>query len=107
MGAGVPVIALGRAVYTLPGMTFQGDLDDFWLEATPADPALFDAFRRVVVERTQINGGFYSKRAVALAVEGAARRLERYAPQAPAVQPAPRTLEREFGLADVLRPLPQ
>ncbi|MFK7851300.1 MAG: hypothetical protein AB8D78_10005 [Akkermansiaceae bacterium] len=25
-----PVIALGKAVYDLPSLTFQGDLDDFW-----------------------------------------------------------------------------
>jgi capsular polysaccharide export protein len=107
MACGVPVIALGRAVYTLPGLTFQGALDDFWLGATPADPALFDAFRRVVADRTQINGGFYGDSAIAMAVQGAARRLEQHAAQAPAVQPSMRPSGRDFGFADDLRPAAQ
>jgi hypothetical protein len=36
----------------------------------------FDAFRRVAVARTQVNGGFFSKSGLALAVEGTVRRLE-------------------------------
>src|SRR5207244_275834 len=79
---GVPVVALGQAVYSLPGLTFQGPLDEFWLHGAPADPVLFDAFRRVVVARTQINGGFYGGRAIDMAVQGAARRVEQLVTQA-------------------------
>ncbi|MBL6750232.1 MAG: capsular biosynthesis protein [Nevskia sp.] len=72
---GLPVTVLGRAVYDLRGLTFQGGLDDFWTQAGPPQRALFDAFRRVVAQRTQINGGFHSAAGLALAVHGAAARL--------------------------------
>jgi capsular polysaccharide export protein len=71
-----PVIAMGEAIYDMPDLTFQGSLDAFWANGTPPDPATFDAFRRVAVARTQVNGGFFSKVGLALAVEGTVRRLE-------------------------------
>ncbi len=74
--SGVPVIALGEALYGLPGLTFEGNLDDFWRHGTPADPVLYDAFRRVVKDRTQINGGFYSASGISLAVERATQRMQ-------------------------------
>lgn len=73
---GVPVIALGSAIYNMPDLTFQGPLDEFWAKGTRPDAATFDAFRRVVAHRTQLNGGFFSEEGVRLAVEGALRRLE-------------------------------
>lgn len=73
---GKPVIALGSAIYDLDGLTFRGDLDDFWDQGAAPDPALFDAFRRVVAARTQVNGGFFSEQALELAVQGAVERLE-------------------------------
>ncbi len=73
---GIPVTAMGYAIYDMPGLTFQGGLDDFWRRRTPPDAATFDAFRRVVAARTQVNGGFYSSMGLALAVNGAVSRLE-------------------------------
>jgi capsular polysaccharide export protein len=73
---GVPVIALGHAIYDMPGLTFQGGLDDFWAQRKAPDASAFDAFRRVVAARTQLNGGFYSKMGLALAVDGAVSRLQ-------------------------------
>jgi len=107
LGAGIPLVALGQAVYALPGLSFQGDLDDFWLGAKPADPALFDAFRRVVAARTQIRGGFYSASGIALAVQGAAQRLQQEAPQAAPAQAAVRPSEPEFAFPSALRPVAQ
>jgi capsular polysaccharide export protein len=75
LGFGVGVKTLGEAIYDLPKLSFQGDLDDFWKSPTPADPLTFDGFRRVVAAQTQINGGFYSREGVQLAVEGTLRRL--------------------------------
>jgi capsular polysaccharide export protein len=72
---GRPVIALGSAVYALPGLTYQGPLDRFWTDATPADPIAVDAFRRVVAARTQVNGGFFSREALGMAVAGVMERL--------------------------------
>jgi capsular polysaccharide export protein len=71
-----PVITLGEAIYDMPDLTFQGSLDAFWTNGVPPDPATFDAFRRVAVARTQVNGGFFSKDGLDLAVQGTIRRLE-------------------------------
>ena len=56
-----PVITLGKAIYNLPGLTFQGGLQRFWNEAAsqPPDLALYWKFRNYVVDHTQLNGSFY------------------------------------------------
>ncbi len=48
LACGLPVIALGKAVYDIAGLTFQGELDEFWNTPTAPDADLFDAFRRVL-----------------------------------------------------------
>jgi capsular polysaccharide export protein len=73
---GRPTIALGHAIYDMPGLTFQGGLDAFWRAGTPPDPALFDAFRRVTVAKSQVNGGFFSREGLELAISGSVKRLE-------------------------------
>ena len=77
MGLNCPTIALGEAIYNLPGLTFQGSLDEFWTAPQAPDMELFRRFRNTVIHSTQINGGFYSKEGIALAVENAIPRLER------------------------------
>jgi capsular polysaccharide export protein len=72
---GIPVVALSPAVFNVVGMTFQDGLDRFWTEGRPADPDLVEAFRRVVIDRTQINGDFFSERGIGLAVASALPRL--------------------------------
>lgn len=76
LALGVPVIALGNALYDLPGLTHQGRLDDFWQAPTPPDPTLFDAFRRVLAARCMIQGGFFSDPGIRLGVIAAVARLE-------------------------------
>jgi capsular polysaccharide export protein len=76
LAQGIPVIALGHAVYNLPGLTFQGALDDFWQMPAPPDAQLYDAFRRVLAARRLIPGGFFSEAGLQLAVEAAVERLE-------------------------------
>jgi capsular polysaccharide export protein len=73
---GVPLIALSQAVFNLAPLTFQGGLDRFWTEAAPADPMLIQAYRRVVIAYTQLNGGFFSDEGITLAVVNAAARME-------------------------------
>ncbi len=70
MAVGCPVIALGNAIYDMPGLTYQGSLDSFWTQATKPDKTLFDAFYSVMIEKTQINGGFYNQKAIKMAVAG-------------------------------------
>jgi capsular polysaccharide export protein len=72
LAAGSPTIALGKAIYDLPGLTFQGSLDEFWRDGQPPDPELYRCFRNTVIHATQINGGFYSGPGMELAVRNAA-----------------------------------
>lgn len=66
---GCPTIALGQAIYNLPGLTFQHGLDAFWRQKTKPNARLFQNFRNVVINHSQINGGFYSKQGILLAIE--------------------------------------
>lgn len=73
---GVPVKALGHAVYDIDGITFQGSLDDFWLDPGGLDAATFAAFRRVLVDRCLVAGGFFSEEALACVTQGVVARLK-------------------------------
>lgn len=78
LSEGRRVIALGRAIYALPGMTFQGGLDAFWNGHDHPDAHLVDAFRRVIAQRTQLRGGIFSAQGRAMAVEAMLGRLKRF-----------------------------
>jgi capsular polysaccharide export protein len=73
---GIPVVVLGHAVYDIPDITFQKGLDAFWQQATPPDRPTFDAFRRVLVEKCLIPGGFFSEEALDKVVQHAIARFE-------------------------------
>lgn len=55
------VKACGKAVYDMPGLTFQGALDSFWRAADDFKPdrKLFVRFRNYLISTTQIHGSFY------------------------------------------------
>jgi len=72
---GKPTIALGWALYGLTGLTFQDGLDDFWSNPGKPDMKLFRNFRDVVIHNTQINGGFYSKSGIQLAIANSIPKL--------------------------------
>jgi capsular polysaccharide export protein len=76
LASGVPVIALGRSVYDLPGLTHQHSLESFWRAPSPPDPALFEAFRRVLAHACLLDGDFFTHDGVARAVGGAVPRIE-------------------------------
>jgi len=76
LAGGLPVMALGKAVYDIAGLTHQGELDDFWRAPTLPDAALFDAFRRVLASRCLIPGSFFNEAGLQLAVDAAIERLE-------------------------------
>ena len=76
LACGLPVIALGKAIYDIAGLTFQGELDAFWTSPAPPDAALFDAFRRVLAARCLIPGSFFNEAGLKLAVNAAVERLE-------------------------------
>jgi capsular polysaccharide export protein len=75
LAAGVPTIALGKAIYNIPDITHQGRLDEFWTRPQAPDPAVYEAFRRVLYDRCLIYGGLASESAVSILVESAVERL--------------------------------
>lgn len=66
---GTPVKLMGRAIYDMPGVVFEGGLDRFWHEATPPNPILVDRLRRYLIEHTQVGGSFYSGEQIKLLEE--------------------------------------
>jgi capsular polysaccharide export protein len=92
---GKPVIALGQAMYDLPGLTYQGDLDRFWTEAAPPDMDLFDALRRVLAAQCMVPGSFFSETGLRMAVAAAVERLE-----AACAYPARRSATDELAVPD-------
>ncbi|MBB4301466.1 capsular polysaccharide export protein [Rhodobium orientis] len=75
MRANCPIKVLGAAVFDIPGLTFQGSLDEFWTKSEPPDPELRDAFVRAVGATIQVKGNFYTKEGRAVAIPEMARRL--------------------------------
>lgn len=58
---GAPTKVCGRALYDLPGLTYQGSLEKFWMSATEAIPNrnLYQRFTAHLIAQTQLNGSFY------------------------------------------------
>jgi capsular polysaccharide export protein len=71
-----PTTSLSDPIYNLPGLTFQGALDDFWEHGQPPDGELFRRFRNAVIHTTQVNGGFYCRNGIELAVRNSVAVLE-------------------------------
>lgn len=71
-----PLAVLGRAIYDMPGLSHQGGLDTFWARPARPDAELFRLFRNTVIHTTQVNGGFYSREGIGLALAGTVSRLE-------------------------------
>ncbi|HEX8389425.1 MAG TPA: capsular biosynthesis protein [Sphingomonas sp.] len=75
LNRGIPVAVLGHAVYDVPGIVHSGPLDAFWTAPSPPDRTLYEDFRRVLIDRCLIAGGYGSDEGVALLVESARARL--------------------------------
>ncbi|MFC3071885.1 capsule biosynthesis protein [Shinella pollutisoli] len=72
---GKPVKTLGSAVFDAPGLSYPGPLDAFWERPTPPDPALVDAFFRLMAAKYQVRGNFYSASGTDAAADAIAERL--------------------------------
>ncbi len=59
---GLPVRALGRAVYDKPGLVSRQTLGDFFRAPTRPDSHSYRLYRDYLLESSQIPGGFYSAR---------------------------------------------
>ena len=73
---GTSVCTLGEAIYDLPGLTHQAHLDTFWSSPTAPEPGLYEAFRRVLVDRCLVRGGLASESAVTVLIRSMLERLE-------------------------------
>lgn len=73
---GSPTMALGRALFNLPGLTFQGSLDQFWTESTVPDANVYKDYRRVLIQNTQINGDFYTHEGIAMTIRNSLEKLD-------------------------------
>jgi len=71
-----PVITLGQAVYDVPGLSFQGELNEFWKQATPPNLALRDAYINAMAATLQVRGVFYRQPGLNAAVVEAVQRLD-------------------------------
>jgi capsule polysaccharide modification protein KpsS len=58
---GTPVKCLGTAIYDIPGLTHQGSLAEFFETPAPVDRALYQRFRRWLLEQNQLNGSVWSR----------------------------------------------
>ena len=85
-----PVKPLGRSIFDMSGLTFQGDLDTFWIDPSVVDRELFVDVQRVFTHVTQIHGGLHSKQGIEIAVSHA----------------MPRLMETDSRLAALLREVP-
>ncbi len=74
--SGVPVMALGKAVYGLRGMTHQGSLESFWRAPSLPDRWLVNAFCRVLAHACLVGGDFFTADGIRTAVAGAVPRIE-------------------------------
>lgn len=105
--AGVPVKALGNAIYEIRGLTCQAPLDAFWRNPSPPDPAMVHDFVRALVGTTQVRGGYYERNSQACAVAGFVDRLESRPYPLPAPSPAelaarrPRPIEHTIAVVGV------
>lgn len=70
-----PVIALGRAVWDLRGLSHQGPLARFWEDPEPVDPALARDFAAVLAAAVQVRGSFYHPEGRRLAAAEILRRV--------------------------------
>jgi capsular polysaccharide export protein len=75
LARGVPVCTIGEALYDMPGLTHQEHLDTFWANPTPPEPGVYQAFRRVLVERSLVRGGLSSESAVEILIGSMLERL--------------------------------
>jgi capsular polysaccharide export protein len=77
LDAGIPTYVMGKAMYGIEGLVQSGPLDRFWQKPVAPDPALWDAFTRVLRDRCLVAGGLSSDQGVAMLIEGSVARLTR------------------------------
>ncbi|MBN1958312.1 MAG: capsular biosynthesis protein [Desulfuromonadales bacterium] len=80
---GKPTVVHGKAIYDLPGLTWQKGLTSFWKEASAPDMDLYRRFRALLFKETLVHGGFYTSHGRRFAIKGILRRLDSVQEQTP------------------------
>lgn len=75
LAEGVPVLAMGDAIYRMPGITAECGLAEFWRDPPPVEPGNFALLCRTLRAKCLVNGGFHSAAGLALLIENSAARL--------------------------------
>jgi capsular polysaccharide export protein len=75
LAKGLPVVVLGKAIYDMPELTSQEGLDRFWADPQAPNMETFAAFRRVLIDRCLIPGGFFSDEAIEKVMQHAIARF--------------------------------
>ncbi len=65
---GLPVLAMGRAVFDKPGIVSRQTLDDFLRHPERPDARTYRDYRAYLLETSQVPGGFYAARSRAHAL---------------------------------------
>lgn len=86
---GKPVKFLGRTIFDVPGLSFQGNLDDFWTKAAAPEPALRDAFFNLLCSAYMVRGVYYRRPGLDAAVAATVERLDRGLINLPLPAPQP------------------
>ncbi len=59
---GIPLRAFGRSVYDKPEFVSRQPIAEFFAAPKPPDAAAYRAYRRFLLDTSQVPGGFYSRR---------------------------------------------
>ena len=70
-----PTITLGKAIYNIPGLTNQCNLDFFWNNLEKPNIDLYIKLEKFLMENNQINGNFYTKKGISMSIEGSLKLL--------------------------------
>jgi len=73
--AGSPTKVLANPIYDIPGLTFQGPLDEFWQSKEKPSRKLFDAFEKLLAVTIQVRGNFHTKKGKKAAARTIAKRI--------------------------------
>lgn len=94
---GIPVKTLGNCFWAFEGMVDTNPIEAFWENPKKPDAIVYDAFKKVVLAKTQINGGFYSEKGRQNALKMAVQRLatENQDTQRLGVEPSQRRKQRK------------
>ena len=72
-----PVKLLGRSIFDIPGLAFQGGLDAFWSEVKAPDPKLRGAVFVLLAAAFMVRGGYFSRPGLDAAVAATVERQDR------------------------------